>query len=736
MSSDNPSLTELLEKGKNALNKKDFKKSFEYFEQALGEARAEGNMEGESSSLRAIGNTYYYLSEIKKAIEYYEKALEIARNIGDKKKKGELEGACIGNLGAAYMDLGEVKKAIEYYEKALEIAQDIEDRKGKSYRLRNIGNAYEDLGKIKKAIEYYEKALEIARAIGDREIEGACIVDLGAAYKDLGEIKKAIEYYEKALEIARAIGDRDVEGACIGNLGAAYMDLGEVKKGIEYYEKALAIARAIGDREGEGVCIGNLGAAYMDLGEVKKAIEYYKKALEIARDIGNKKGEGIWTSKIGEVELITGEWNSSLKLLSESLELFKSLENPIKQADVLTLIGDLKIKSGDWEDARINLNESIELYEKTAPHMKADVLVGISELNILKDRFDYAYDNLKSAYKIVSQYELDIKKIPICIKFGHAKLIEYEKNGIKENISTAKSYIESALKLTEKFQKPLMQGISLRELGILYSKDNRKDESYKLFQESLEIFRKIKAEYEIAKTYFEFARIIAENNELTKAEEMAKICAFYCLDKNFKELEIDTYMLLGDIAWKQDTSQFGYYLKAFEKATFNTRIYVKIFFLLIERLKRMDKSTCIDFIKSLKAINKEIQIDSFFESLLLIEGYLFSWDEVPGNDSGRLIEFLKQEFGISWVETAKIEKIDNGRSIRVTAEKNYLSLVLNNEKAKVNLKIDDGRSAEFIVKSENGKLNIQVEDADYSGYAKGLPEELIKELSDFEIPKN
>lgn len=86
--------------------------------------------------------------------------------------------------------------------------------------------------------------------------------------------------------------------------------------------------------------------------------------------------------------------------------------------------------------------------------------------------------------------------------------------------------------------------------------------------------------------------------------------------------------------------------------------------------------------------------------------YVFSWAEVPGNDSGRLIEHLKQEFRISWVETAKIEKINDGRTIRVTDENNYLSLGLSDEKTKVNLKIEDGRSAEFIAKSENGKLNI------------------------------
>ncbi len=84
--------------------------------------------------------------------------------------------------------------------------------------------------------------------------------------------------------------------------------------------------------------------------------------------------------------------------------------------------------------------------------------------------------------------------------------------------------------------------------------------------------------------------------------------------------------------------------------------------------------------------------------------YLFSWDKVPGNDSKRLIEFLKQKFDISWVETARIEKIDDGKTIRVSTEKNYLSLTLNDEQTELNLKIDDGRTTELMVKTENGKL--------------------------------
>ena len=85
--------------------------------------------------------------------------------------------------------------------------------------------------------------------------------------------------------------------------------------------------------------------------------------------------------------------------------------------------------------------------------------------------------------------------------------------------------------------------------------------------------------------------------------------------------------------------------------------------------------------------------------------YLFSWENVPGKDNGKLIEYLEQKYGVDWVRTAKIEKIDNNE-IRIAIEKNFLSLKLNNENTKVTLTINKVRTDEFIVKKENSKLNI------------------------------
>lgn len=88
--------------------------------------------------------------------------------------------------------------------------------------------------------------------------------------------------------------------------------------------------------------------------------------------------------------------------------------------------------------------------------------------------------------------------------------------------------------------------------------------------------------------------------------------------------------------------------------------------------------------------------------------FLFSWDEIPGKDSNRFIEFLRLKFDIDWIKAEKIEKINDGKVINVFSENNYILLRLNNEETKTILTIDDGRTKEFDVKMENSKLNIYV----------------------------
>lgn len=91
--------------------------------------------------------------------------------------------------------------------------------------------------------------------------------------------------------------------------------------------------------------------------------------------------------------------------------------------------------------------------------------------------------------------------------------------------------------------------------------------------------------------------------------------------------------------------------------------------------------------------------------------YSFTWDKIPESDNQRLIEFLTKKLGVDWVKRAKIEKIDDGKVIRVYTEKNSLMLRLSDEKTNVYLEINGHKTDEFAANMENGKLNVY-----YFGY--------------------
>ena len=104
----------------------------------------------------------------------------------------------------------------------------------------------------------------------------------------------------------------------------------------------------------------------------------------------------------------------------------------------------------------------------------------------------------------------------------------------------------------------------------------------------------------------------------------------------------------------------------------------------------------------------------------LVEKYLFSWDKIPGNDDERIIKFLKDKFKIKLGQTENISRIDGGKTIIVSNKEKSLSLKLNDEKNKVNLKIDDFGVDEFTVKIKNGKLYIYQESIDKDTCEQGI----------------
>ena len=87
--------------------------------------------------------------------------------------------------------------------------------------------------------------------------------------------------------------------------------------------------------------------------------------------------------------------------------------------------------------------------------------------------------------------------------------------------------------------------------------------------------------------------------------------------------------------------------------------------------------------------------------------YLFSWENVPGNESQRLLSFLKNDIHIDWVENAQIIKTgEENKTIRVSGQEDSIEILLYNESAHLTIGERGYEAYDLLVREENGTHSV------------------------------
>ena len=94
-------------------------------------------------------------------------------------------------------------------------------------------------------------------------------------------------------------------------------------------------------------------------------------------------------------------------------------------------------------------------------------------------------------------------------------------------------------------------------------------------------------------------------------------------------------------------------------------------------------------------------------TMIYIKGlYLFTWDDVPGEDSEKLLRYLQEELALGWAGNAELQKSGDNRAIRIVKDRNSADITLDTYNGTASLIICDGRTIDLRVKEEDGELKI------------------------------
>jgi hypothetical protein len=109
--------------------------------------------------------------------------------------------------------------------------------------------------------------------------------------------------------------------------------------------------------------------------------------------------------------------------------------------------------------------------------------------------------------------------------------------------------------------------------------------------------------------------------------------------------------------------------------------------------------------------------------------YLFSWDNVPGNESHILSDYLMNDLGIDWVSNAEIIKTDDNNTIHFFTPNNSLELKLADDKntilitpnhIQLKVKKEDSRLCVYKVEKNGSKTGYNFTERYYAVYGLSI----------------
>jgi tetratricopeptide (TPR) repeat protein len=226
--------------------------------------------DGEPKTLVSEGNAALKAGAFGQAFAYYDLALDQLYASGNVEDSQESVFQTRINLAVALSRLGKLALAEQEVRQALRSTRKLSPTlTARAFLI--LANLHADQGDLILSQSEAEKALELAKAEELTLIAARALHTLGRVLAERQQHLAAIERYREASALYDLCGDRHEAVRVRINVGDCYVALGKSKEGIRMLRSALAEARTAGARRLEAQAWSNLGEAHFRAGETAQA---------------------------------------------------------------------------------------------------------------------------------------------------------------------------------------------------------------------------------------------------------------------------------------------------------------------------------------------------------------------------------------------------------------------------------------------------------------------------------
>lgn len=456
-----------------------------------------------ATSMDNLGALLKSLREYEAAEKHHARAREIRKAV-----LGEHHptyATSLNNLADLYLSTGRVKESLVHYRQAKDLKREVigEDQPEYALSLNNLASALQTTGAYVESEQYFRNAAEIYRTTrGETSREYAiALSNLASLLDDRGSFREAETLHLQSLTIRRGLSQSPSPSLATGlnNLAAHFGETARYKKAEQHYREALGVRRQIhGEEHPEyAQCLSNLALVYQHQGKLSKAVDLFARAREILESTLDAGDPQLATILNNQAELYRelSDFTKARDCIEKSQAILKRAFGDEHPAFARSLhnLASLLADQGDYARAEPLYQQARNLYRKRLGEQHPDYVNTVNSLGSL-------YENLGDLPRAELFY---IEARDVRRKVLGADHPDYATslNNLASVYHSLKQYRKAEALLLQ--AKRVFQSLgdthpdlalSLNNLASLYDDMNRLDESGRLYQQSMQIRRKVYGE--------------------------------------------------------------------------------------------------------------------------------------------------------------------------------------------------------------------------------------------------
>jgi len=411
---------------------------------------------------------------------------------------------------------------------------------------------------------------------------------------------------------------------------------------------------------------------YLAAGDFERGIALLAQASMLAESLGEIFAQGAILNNLALAQKHAGQTNASLDTIIKAVDLLRRAGAQAELAEALRNQGFIERELGNLDAAIQNHKDAFTVFEAINDGLgMAKVLIDMGLDYKDQSQLTAAHASFERALALLADYIEPGVKAHALIGLG----LTSEK---LHNIKCARQYYLKALKAYREAGDRENEAMTLHNLGQLFDNQQKYQIALDYYRQSLEINLEIDSKWGMISDLSSLAAIYQVTGDPEQSRQMHEQALNLQEEIGDRLGQVWTYIDLGILV--RDAGQFNEAERYLAHAL---------------RLAR-----------EIGDPHEIYNVHFNLGDTHMLGGYLFSWNNIPGNDNERLIELLIQKLRANWVKTAKIEKINNGNTIKISSENNSLFLKLNYGIDREFLTINDTRADEFVVMAENDERGV------------------------------